>query len=34
MEKARMAASRALSNVEALTAEITEVVMQNAPRQK
>jgi hypothetical protein len=31
MENARMAASRALST-EALTAEITEIVMQNAPR--
>lgn len=34
MEKARIAASHALSNVETLTAEITEAVMQNVPSQK
>jgi hypothetical protein len=31
MEKARMAASRALGNVEALTTEITQAVMQSVP---
>ena len=34
MEKARMAASHALSNVEGLTAEITVAVLQSTPSQK
>jgi hypothetical protein len=34
MEKARMAASHALSNLEALTIEITQAVVQNTPSQK
>ena len=34
MEKARMAASHALSNVENLTAEITVTVLQSTPSQK
>jgi hypothetical protein len=34
MEKARMAASHALSNLEILTTEITETVLQNTPTQK
>jgi len=34
MEKARMASSRALTNLETLTAEITEAVVENAARSK
>ena len=34
MEQARMAASRALGNLEALTAEITEALLRNAPTAK
>jgi hypothetical protein len=34
MEQARMAASRALSNLEALTTEITEALLRNAPTGK
>jgi hypothetical protein len=34
MEIARMAASRALGNVEALTTEITEALLRNAPTAK